>query len=96
MVPSFFGKFCENFHSRRSKHATSATSWYRAFLDMFVDASMADSYTTWHSRRQVTSFASERRLMENADERLRQPEQGGRFETAWVVCARLAGFGGSS
>ena len=26
--------------------------------------------------------------MENADERLRQPEQGGRFETACVVCAR--------
>lgn len=37
---------------------------------------------------QVTSFASQRRLMENADERLRQPEQGGRFETACVVCAR--------
>ena len=37
---------------------------------------------------QVTSFASQRHLMENADDRLRQPEQGGRFETACVVCAR--------
>lgn len=36
----------------------------------------------------MTSFASQRRLIENADEMLRQPEQGGRFETACVVCAR--------
>ena len=37
---------------------------------------------------EVTSFATQRRLMENADERLRQPDQGGRFETGCVVCAR--------
>ena len=36
---------------------------------------------------EVTSFATQRRLMENADERLRQPDQGGRFETGCVVCA---------
>ena len=32
MAPSCFVKLCENFDSKRSKHATSAASWYRALL----------------------------------------------------------------
>ena len=48
-----------------------------------LDAALARGFL-----REVTSFAAQRRLMENADERLRQPEQGGRLETGCVVCAR--------
>ena len=32
MAPSFSVKLCENFDSKRCKHATSAASWYRALL----------------------------------------------------------------
>ena len=52
-------------------------------LGLALDAALARGFL-----REVTSFAAQRRLMENADERLRQPEQGGRFETGCVVCAR--------
>ena len=41
---------------------------------------------------EVTSFATQRRLMENADERFTQPDPGGRFETGCVVRARRRRF----
>ena len=36
----------------------------------------------------MPSFSTQRRIIENADERLRQPQPGGREESACVVCAR--------
>ena len=37
---------------------------------------------------EAPSFSTQRRLIENADSRLRQPQPGGREESACVVCAR--------
>ena len=42
----------------------------------------------WDEFTEVPSFSTQRRIIENADERLRQPQPGGREESACVVCAR--------
>ena len=51
-------------------------------LQLFLVMSNAAFFT------KVPSFSTQRRLIENADERLRRPQPGGREESACVVCAR--------